>query len=338
MKQGFVTCVMIGVALIVGFVVFQEWGNREWPGDKVSGAGEGQERREERNEEKKTPASRPVLTFLLWNVHNYGVAGENGLIPGMNNPKKKEDVEALVSVLAGQQADVLALVEVNSRQALEDLRSRLKERGLDYPYEEFVKREGQMRGLALLSRFPLVEKDSQADVPLGCMEEAASGARQSACMMRGILSVTIDCPGGLLNVGVVHFKSRVGEQAGSEGLVRRAEAGRAYEWAMEKRKSSPDTPLILCGDFNDTPDSPVIRSLLMGEESGNSLRRLSARDSRGETWTQYYRMAETYSLFDYVFYSAASRKSFRLSAALVDDSLTGQASDHRPVMVKINKS
>lgn len=343
MKQGFAACVAIGVALIAGFVVFQEWGNREWSEEMVpeaelrsqgTGAGEEQESRGE----KITPPARPVLTFLFWNVHNYGVAGENGLIPGMNNPKKKEEAEALVSVLAGQRADVLALVEVNSRLALEDLRGRLKERGLDYSYEEFIKREGQMRGMALLSRFPLIGKDSRANVPLGNVEEVMPGQGVSACMMRGILSVTVDCPGGLLNVGIVHFKSRVGEQAGSEGLVRRAEAGRAREWAMEKRKSSPATPLILCGDFNDTPDSPAIRSLLTGQESGIPLRRLAARDSRGETWTHYYRAAETYSLFDYVFYSPASRKSFRLSASLVDDSLVRKASDHRPVIVKINKS
>ena len=47
---------------------------------------------------------------------------------------------------------------------LDDLQRRLRTAGLDYPHREWVKGADDARHVCLLSRFPIVERNSQDDV------------------------------------------------------------------------------------------------------------------------------------------------------------------------------
>jgi endonuclease/exonuclease/phosphatase family metal-dependent hydrolase len=63
---------------------------------------------------------------------------------------------------------------------------------------------------------------------------------------------------------------------------------------------------------------------------------LKAADSRGETWTHFYRKADSYSRVDYVLVSPALRPAVvNGAAAIFDGENTRAASDHRPVVVRL---
>src|SRR3990172_12057230 len=77
-------------------------------------------------------------------------------------------------------ADVVALQEVESKEALISLRNRLKDLGADYPYLEIADSRATPVKCAVLSKFPIVEKEEiQVD------NEAA----------RNILKITLDIDG-----------------------------------------------------------------------------------------------------------------------------------------------
>ena len=49
---------------------------------------------------------------------------------------------------------------------LEDLQKRLRLAGLDYPYREWVEGADEVRHVCLLSKFPIVERNSRDQVHL----------------------------------------------------------------------------------------------------------------------------------------------------------------------------
>ena len=63
---------------------------------------------------------------------------------------------------------------------------------------------------------------------------------------------------------------------------------------------------------------------------------LPTTDSRGETWTHYFRKEETYTHVDHVLVSGGLKSAVENGAARIYDAAgTAEASDHRPVTVKL---
>jgi exonuclease III len=63
---------------------------------------------------------------------------------------------------------------------------------------------------------------------------------------------------------------------------------------------------------------------------------LPASDSRGETWTHYYRREDSYSRIDYFMVSPALQPFVIGHRATIGDGLgVAVASDHRPVVVQL---
>lgn len=338
LKKGLASIFILGGLGLAGFVFFQEWGNRKWPeadcvseqkaplvfksSEKVS--------RSKKSSRSRT-GERADLTVLYWNVRNYEVADSSSPVGEIQAVKSEKEIEGLVQVLLDHRADAVALVEVNSAAALADLRDRLKEKGLDYPYAEFLKRVSQHRGMALLSLLPFEQQNSIAEVPI---RDAGHGVSH---MMRGILSVQLKTPIGAVNVLTVHLKSKVGELPGEEGVLRRCEVAALLDEVQNLRKNSPGTPLILCGDFNDTPNSPVIKSILSDGVNSPELKKINAKDSRGEIWTHYYKAAASYTQLDYVFFYVPDNGQAKLFASILDQNVIKNVSDHRPLLIKLKE-
>lgn len=338
LKKGLATIFILGGLGLAGFVFFQEWGNRKWSeadcvvAEKSSPALDPVETAHRSKKSSRSFKKESVdWTLLYWNVRNYEVADHSSEVKESQAVKGEKEIEALVQVLLDHRADAVALVEINSALALEDLRRRVKEKGLDYPHAEFLKRVGQHRGMALLSLLPIEDRNSIAEVPI---RDTGHGVSH---MMRGILSVRLKVGEGFVNVMTVHLKSKVGEIPGEEGLLRRCEVAAVLEEIRSLTKQYPETPLILCGDFNDTPDSPVIKSIVSVRENSPALKKINAEDSRGEIWTHFYKTAASYSQLDYVFFNATSNRNTKLYAYIPDQNIIKSVSDHRPLLIKLKE-
>lgn len=128
-------------------------------------------------------------------------------------------------------ADVVALQEVESKEALISLRNRLKDLGADYPYLEIADSRAAPVKCAVLSKFPIVErKEIQIDNE----------------MARNILKVTLDIAGNRAILFINHWKSKNGTES------MRIDYAKTLIKEIDKLKEDAD--FILIGDFNSNYD------------------------------------------------------------------------------------
>lgn len=128
-------------------------------------------------------------------------------------------------------ADVVALQEVESKEALISLRNRLKDLGADYPYFEIADSRATPVKCSLLSKFPIVEKEE---------------IKVDNEMARNILKVTLDVAGNRIILFINHWKSKQGPES------MRIAYAKTLKREIEKLKKDAD--FILIGDFNSNYD------------------------------------------------------------------------------------
>lgn len=133
----------------------------------------------------------------------------------------------IVRVIKDVGADVVALEEVESRRALISLRNRLRDLNMDYPYLEIADSRATPVKCAVLSRFPIIEK-----------EEIWVDNKKA----RNILKITLDIDGNRLILFINHWKSKRGPES----------MRMAYAKKLKKEidKLKENTDFILIGDFN----------------------------------------------------------------------------------------
>jgi endonuclease/exonuclease/phosphatase family metal-dependent hydrolase len=92
---------------------------------------------------------------------------------------------------------------------------------------------------------------------------------------------------------------------------------------------------IVCGDWNDTPDTRPVRALQQrGATQLGSL--VPATDAHGAAWTHYYRKEDSYSRLDYILVSPALRPFVSGDHAKIwDGAGAADGSDHRAVYVEL---
>ncbi len=274
-------------------------------------------------------AGRP-LRFMMYNVQNYFVPGDRRRAAYPISMKSEESKEAVADCIAAVKPDVVGLVEIGGKAALQDLSGRLARRGMSYPYSKVLERDGEDRAVALLSAFPLAADDSRANYPL-----YGDHRRQ---MLRGILDVTVRPEDGrLFRIVGVHLKSRVADDVAAAASLRRREAETVALHLARLMRSKPGLPVVLYGDFNDGPSDAAVRSLGSGNSSSSPMERLHPKDSRGEAWTIYYRPEHVYQTFDHIFVNEAlkERMGTKKQSGVVDIPAVRKASDHRPVWTEI---
>lgn len=236
-------------------------------------------------------APREPITFrvLTYNIHH----GE-----GMDG---KIDLERIADVIRRSQADLVALQEVD--------RGVGRSGGVDQPaklaaltdmqavFEKNIDVQGGEYGNAVLSRFPVVshQNHSLPNVP---------GNEQ-----RGLLEVRVQIDGEKLAFCVTHFDHQAndGERIASVAALR------------ELIGNWEETPVIVAGDLNATPESRVVRQM-------RSFLRDTSMDAKAESPS--FPADAPDRQIDYIFYKALAG----LRSAEHHVMPESVASDHRPVV------
>ncbi len=184
------------------------------------------------------PSVRHTIRVMTYNIHHG--EGTDG----------KLDLERIAKLIRQQQADIVALQEVDrgvERTARRDLIVELAAlTKMSYAFGKNIDYQGGDYGNAILSRFPIVKQQNLHYKMLRPGEQ------------RGLLQVVLKVEGKQLLLLNTHLDYR-GDDA--ERLKNIDE----IRQILEQYKS---LPVILCGDFNDTPNSPTHRKVKEAFEDG----------------------------------------------------------------------
>lgn len=272
-----------------------------------------------------------AITVATYNVENYNLADR--MVEGVfrpSYPKPEAEKAAVRQVIRGVAPDILALQEMGAPPFLAELQRDLAREGLDFPHAVVLEGADADRHVALLSRLPFKEVRRHTDLPVMLF-----GQRE--VVKRGLLEVTFATNEGDVTVFVLHLKSRRTERPDDPmgAAQRELEAEAVRDYVLRRFPDPTTARFIVCGDFNDTRASKPVTSLLArGRTKLGELVR--AADSRGETWTHYYRREDTYSRIDFLVVSEGLRPYVANGRGIVHDGPgAGEGSDHRAVSLKL---
>lgn len=268
--------------------------------------------------------------FLMLNANNYFVSEDTQRARFKITVKKEESRNAVAEVIASARPELVGLIEMGGPHALADLQGRLKQKGLDYPYAKILLRSGEDRALAVLSQHPIVQDKSRPNCSL------LGNKRQK--MLRGILDVTVQVgQNRYYRVVGAHLKSRVSDDPAAATARRKMEARTLAMYLQKEMRKTPQLPVVVYGDWNDGPAEPSLKVLTQGVSEDSALTPVQAADSRGQTWTIYYRDAQEYSVFDRIFVNKVmrSRRGRSCESGIVDIPASETAGDHRAVWCEL---
>jgi endonuclease/exonuclease/phosphatase family metal-dependent hydrolase len=284
-----------------------------------------------------TGAAEPdanTLTLATYNVANYTLTDrqiEGAWLP--NYPKPEREKTALRRVIHEIDADVLALQEVGGEDFLRELQRDLRREGLAYDEAVVLTAVDEQRKVAVLSRLPLVSVGRHDDLHFKYFDDRER-------VKRGMLEVVVETPMGEVTLFIVHLKSRRTEREDDpQAKLRRGrEATAARDRILEKFPPPDRAPFVILGDFNEGPLGRPLRAFTRIGDWRIS-RAVPAVDSRDETWTHFYRRNDEYTRVDYILVSAPLWPRVREGRATIPDSPDVlQASDHRPVVLRLDVS
>ena len=272
-----------------------------------------------------------TLVVATYNVENYGPADrvtEAGF--RKDYPKPEAEKRALRTVIRGLNADVIVFQEMGDAAYLGELRRDLQSEGVVYAAAVVLDADDADRRVAVLSKRPLKRVVQHTDLSFSYF-----GAREK--VKRGLLEVVLGTDAGEVTLFGLHLKSRFTDRADDPlSAVRRAGEATAVRDRVLQRFPTPGAEkFVMLGDCNDDRASKPLTFL---EARGRTVvaELLRATDSRGETWTHYYRKNETYSQVDHVLVSPALKASVvGGTARIYDGEGVRDASDHRPVVVTL---
>jgi endonuclease/exonuclease/phosphatase family metal-dependent hydrolase len=279
-------------------------------------------------------AADPVFRVATFNVENYLS------LPTGTRPAKSSAAKAKVrQMIHAANADVLALQEMGSPAALEELRQALQAEGRAYPYWEHVTGFDTNIHLAVLSRFRIVERRPRTNETF-----LLFGRRYR--VGRGFAEIDIQVnPRYNFTLITGHLKSKR-EVGYADQAELREEEGLVLRRLVEQRfANNPAVNLIVLGDFNDTKDAVTIRTLIGRgrtglfdtrpvERNGDDVLPQRARtDPRQIAWTHFFEKEDTYSRIDYILLSRnMTREWLSNETHIVTAPNWGLASDHRPIV------
>ena len=267
------------------------------------------------------------FVFAGYNVENYAPLAIPGETKTGRPGKTPEAASAVVQVIQEIGPDILGVCEMGPAPQFEEVRNRLAEAKLGYCDFEWVESADPSRHLALVSRFPIVARQSVADLPF-----ESNGIRQK--VRRGFLDVTVQVNSAFrLRIVGAHLKSKRPSPEGSPDLERRQEAHLLRLHIDEILAADPAMPLLVFGDFNDTKDQAAIQEITARRGSAEALSELRLADSVGDRWTYYWKLDDVYSRIDFLFANRAlAPRVVHEHSYVYRSPIWNQASDHRPVV------
>jgi endonuclease/exonuclease/phosphatase family metal-dependent hydrolase len=276
-------------------------------------------------------AETAPLRICGYNVENWLTMErfENGQA-APNRPKPESEKEAVVKIICALKPDVLGLVEIGTRDDLADLQQRLKTAGLDLPHSEWSEGDDPTRHVALLSRFPILHRNSRSDLRFD-LDGKTYG------LNRGILDVTIQpSPDDPLRLIGVHLKSRRELPNLNQAAMRAKEAWLVRRHLDEILSSDSKEKIVLFGDLNDTKNEYPIREIIGVRGTPTYMMDLWLTDELGDRWTHFWQAADTYSRIDYILVSPALVQRVDRDHSGIDRSSAWHAaSDHRAIYVTL---
>ena len=256
-----------------------------------------------------TPARGERLTLATYNLENYGAASRMtvaGFRP--DYPKPEAQKEAL-------------------RRVIRDLRQE----SCDYPHAAIATAGDAERRLAVLSRRPLRDVVTHADLTFPYL-----GGRES--VKRGLLEATIATAAGDVTLFALHLKSRFTERPEDPASAQRraAEATAIRDRILRRFPTPAAASFIILGDCNDNRTSRALTFLQRRGRTEIAVL-VSAADSRGEVWSHVFRREESYARVDHILVSPALRPAVVTDATRIHDGPgVAEASDHRPVVLVLD--
>ena len=270
---------------------------------------------------RPAPGEFSVMTF---NVHQYALVSPDKNSDTLD-PKPREETEALIETIRQVSPDILAVQEMGDPAAWEDFKSRLQKAGLDaYTSEEYLRIDPEDRNIALLSKFPIVARNSHTN------DLYTIGPTQFP-VRRGIVEVDIEInPTYRLRLLVAHLKSKLFHEYG-QAEMRRNEARLLCNHVRASLKENPNINLLVVGDLNDDPSSRPMKEILQYQDKP-ILHDLRPEDDSKSAWT-YRGFDDSHLRIDYMLVSSGLAPEVVLSKTkVVNFPSWVHASDHRPLV------
>jgi len=278
-------------------------------------------------------AGAEVFRVATYNVENY----LDEPVPGRMAKSAEARAKVRESVLAVK-PDVLALQEMGSLSALQELRESLKSGGLDFPYWEHVTGFDTNIHVAVLSRFPFVARRPHTNDGF-----LLDGRRYH--VRRGFAELDIQVNTNFaFTLIAAHLKSKNPVPEAEQSELRLEEAKVLREEIDARFAADPNTKLIVLGDLNDTKDAPSTKTVIgrgkhklvdtrPAERNGDDAPGHRSAQPRAVTWTHYYAKEDTYSRIDYILLSPGIARAWVPKETWVlSISNWGVGSDHRPIV------
>ncbi len=266
------------------------------------------------------------FSVMTYNLYQYNLMDRDK--DGQKDDLKPEaERQAVVDLIAKVSPDILAVQEMGDESVFEAFLFALKTAGADYPYTEYLHRGRSTMSLAVLSRFPIVSRQSHTD-------DIYSIGEAKMPVARGFVDLTIKInPDYSLRLMVGHLKAKVFHPMGHTEM-RRNEARLLNKHVRKAIKADPEVNLLVVGDLNDNHRSAALREVL-GKRK-RVLFDLRPADEYGDVWTHFGADADQYSRIDYMLANAALMPEVnKEKSRVIRDPLTVLASDHRPVLTVI---
>ncbi|MCX7871697.1 MAG: endonuclease/exonuclease/phosphatase family protein [Verrucomicrobiae bacterium] len=277
-----------------------------------------------------------TFRVATYNLENY-----------VNNPasgrpvKTKIAKEKICENILALKPDVLAIQEIGSLELLMELKTLLKNRGLDFPHYEFVNGWDTNIFVAVLSKFPIVERRSHTNETY-----LLRGRRLHVSRGFGEIDIQVNSK-YRFTIFTCHLKSKRAIAEAAEEEMRVEEAKILREKIEARLAKNPEANILVAGDFNDTKDSISTRTILgrlnaktglidtrPAERNGDNLPpERPGYSPRNVAWTHFYGKEDTYSRIDYILLSRGMAKEWVTNETYVLAVPNwGLASDHRPIV------
>ncbi len=274
------------------------------------------------------------LRIAAYNVENYTTMArviDGKMVAEAGKPEPERN--AVAKSIAEINPDIIGLMEIGTPAQFQDLRRRLHKAGLDYEDAEYLSGADPLRHLALLSRFPILERHSLGDIPL----KVGSVTLHSP---RGLLDVTIEpSPGHRIRVLCVHLKAKLEVADYDATALREAEAVFLRKHVRKILSRDPATRLVVMGDVNDTKNSRTLREIIGQSEWPDTLRAVPLTDRNGESWTECWEGADVYSRIDYMMVSKRLEPEIDSGqSSIARFPFWREASDHCPLVLTLRQT
>ena len=269
------------------------------------------------------PAKPDEVVVAAYNILNLFDEHDDPYKEDEGTPAKpRAEMERLAESIRALNADVIAVEEVENRFYLDRfVNVFLPEMG----YQDVVLFEGNDgRGIdvGLISRIPVGEVSSRRHLRFPGHDGG------EARFNRDVLAVTLEPKNAEpFEVWVVHLKSNAGGREEAEP-IRLAEARELRRLLDEELTENPEARIIVTGDFNDTPESETIKTIVGA--GTNAL--WSAGSDLNDPAAVSYNQGEFRSVIDFMLCSPAMQKEYvKGSFQIPQGAVETTGSDHNPI-------